>query len=269
MTETAARRALIRYSRQMHAAGWVANHDGNLSVRVTEDRIVCTATSMSKLDIDLDALVVVDRSGRKIAGAKRGFSELILHREVYDSRPKACAVVHAHPPFATAFGVSGREVPHPFLPEAVVSLGAQIPTVPLTAPGKASADALGQFVRSCDAVLIAGNGVLAWGPTLELAYLRLELVEHICKIAHTAAALGGPQRLPQSMIDTLVAKRAKAGLAAPEESVGHQAGAIASPSSPQTSDIAAQAAVKALAGMGNFDPALARRLAAEIAAKLG
>ncbi len=132
MTEAAARRDLVRYSRQMHAAGWVANHDGNLSARVTDERIVCTPTSFSKLDVGLDELVVVDRAGAKIAGSQRPFSELVLHRAVYDRRPDARAVVHAHPPFATAFGVAGRPLPHPFLPEAVVSLGADIPTVPLT-----------------------------------------------------------------------------------------------------------------------------------------
>ena len=78
-------------------------------------------------------------------------------------------------------------------------------------------DALVPWIRQCDAVTIAGNGVLAWGPTLELAYLRLELVEHLAKIAHQAIALGGVHRLPTEMIDTLVAKRHKGGLSCPEE----------------------------------------------------
>ena len=59
--------------------------------------------------------------------------------------------------------------------------------MPLAAPGTAAVEALRPFVRRCDAVLIAGNGALAWGPTLETAWLRLELVEHLCRIAHHAA----------------------------------------------------------------------------------
>lgn len=260
MNETAARRDLVRYSHAMHAAGWVANHDGNLSARVGPQRIVATPTSFSKADVTLDDLVVLDGAGEKIGGRRRPFSEKVLHLTVYAARPGVQAVVHAHPPMATAFGVSGVDLPHPFLPEAVVSLGARIPTVPLTAPGKPAAAALAPFVRRCDAVLIAGNGVLTWGPTLELAYLRMELVEHLCRIAHAARALGGPTPLPAEIVAPLVAKRAKAGLAAPDE-----------PGAPQgsTPSVISRAAERARAALPGVDPAVAARLAAEIAKQMG
>ena len=261
MNETQARRDIVRYCHAMHAAGWVANHDGNISARVTPDRIVCSPTSFGKADVGLDDLVVLNGAGDKIGGRRSPFSEKVLHLAVFDARPGVQAVVHAHPPFATAFGVSGVAVPHPFLPEAVVSLGAEIPTVPLTAPGAPSAAALKPFISRCDAVLIAGNGVLTWGPTLELAYLRMELVEHLCRIAHAARALGGPKPLPAEMVAGLVAKRAKAGLAAPEE--GGSRSAIA------PSALAARAAEQARAALPGVDPALAAKLAAEIARQMG
>lgn len=263
--EATARRALVRYSRQMHAAGWVANHDGNLSARVGDDRIVCTPTSFSKLDVGIEDLVVVDAGGRKVAGTHRSFSELVLHRTVYDARPDAHAVVHAHPPHATAYGAAGKPLPHPFLPEAVVSLGADLPLVPLTAPGLPAADALRPHVRRCDAVLMAGNGVLTWGPDLTTAWLRLELVEHLARIALTAEPLGGVRRLPAEMVEALLGSRAKAGLRAPEE--GRPA-AIPAPAPPPAGDPVARAADRVLAGLPNVDRQLAERLAAEIAGRL-
>ena len=217
MNESQARRALVDYSRRSHQGGWVANHDGNLSVRINEDRIVCTPTAFSKADVGLDDLVVVDGDGKKIAGRERAFSELVLHLEIYNRRPEVAAVVHGHPPFATAFGATGAPLGHPFLPEAVVSLGPEVPVVPLTDPGKAGAEALAPYVRRCDAVMIAGNGALSWGPDLETAYLRMELVEHLCRIAHTAVPLGGVRPLPRAMVESLLAKRRKGGLCAPEE----------------------------------------------------
>lgn len=264
--EAAVRRDLVRYSHAMHAAGFVANHDGNLSARVADDRVVCTPTSFGKAEVTPDSLVVVDREGRRVAGRFRPFSEIDLHAAVYRARPDVRAVAHAHPPFATAFGVSGAPVPHPFLPEAVVSLGAELPTVPLAAPGAAAVEALRPFVRRCDAVLIAGNGVLTWGPDLQTAWLRLELVEHICRIAHAAAPLGGPQRLPGPMVASLLGKRRKGGLAAPEE--GAPSGGAPSEAA-DGADPAARATARALAGIPNADPALAARLAAEIARALG
>lgn len=259
-SETRLRQELVRYSLAMHAAGFVANHDGNLSVRVADDRIVCTPTAFSKADVTLDDLVVVDAAGTKLSGRRRPFSELVLHRAVYDARPDALAVVHAHPPFATAFGAAGKPLPHPFLPEAVVSLGAAVPTVPLTPPGKPAADALAPFVRRCDAVLLAGNGALAWGPTLELAWLRLELVEHLARIAHAALPLGGVQPLPAAMVTALLAARAKAGLRAPDE-----AGTPTPPADP----VVQRAAAQAVSVLPNVDRQVAERIAAEVARSLG
>jgi len=256
MNEAQVRRDLVRYSHAMHAAGWVANHDGNLSARLGPDRIICTPTAFSKLDVTRDDLVLVNGDGKKIGGRRRPFSELVLHRMVYGNRRDAVAVVHAHPPYATAFGVTGKELPHPFLPEAVVSLGPSIPTIPLTAPGAPSADALRAQVRRCDAVLIAGNGVLAWGPSLELAYLRLELVEHLAKIAHHAHGLGGVRPLADAIVAPLLAKRRKAGLAAPEEGVVPG----------NAPDPVARAVAKVGVGIPNIDAEQVKRLAREIVA---
>ena len=217
MRETSARKLLVQYSHELHRRGWVANHDGNLSARIDQDRIVCTPTSFSKADVEMDSLLVVDQQGKKVSGRERPFSELSLHLAIYRLRSDAHAVVHAHPPYSSALGVSGQPHAHPFLPEAVVSLGAEIPIVPLSAPGQDAVDALSPFVRKVDAVLISGNGILAWGKDLETAYLRLELVEHLTQIAHTALAFGGIQRLPAPMITQLLKKRHAGGLKCPEE----------------------------------------------------
>ena len=51
--------ALADYSQRLHAAGWVANHDGNISVRLEEDRFLITPTAVSKADVDRSKLLVV------------------------------------------------------------------------------------------------------------------------------------------------------------------------------------------------------------------
>ena len=111
--------------------------------------------------------------------------------------------------FATGLGVSGRELVV-FLPEAVVSLGARIPLVPLAAPGAAAVTALLPFVEAHDAVLVSANGVWAWGDSVEQAYLRLELVEHLATIAARAAAWGGPHPLPADVVTQCLEARKKA-----------------------------------------------------------
>ncbi|MGB0646821.1 MAG: class II aldolase/adducin family protein [Bradymonadia bacterium] len=213
--ESSLRRELIQYLKRIDARGWVANHDGNVSCRVSAGRFLATPTGMAKIDITEQDLIVVDIEGTVIRGQKRIFSEWILHRTVYESRPEVNAVVHAHSPFATALGSAGGTLPHPFLPEAVVSLGPQIPSVPLTMPGQPAADALRSALDIGQSCLIEGNGSLAWGRELEQAYLRMELVEHLARIAQLAQPSGGVKRLPEDMITLLVKKHVSAGLAAP------------------------------------------------------
>lgn len=209
MNEARVREEIARACARMAARGWVANHDGNVSARISPSRFVCTPTATAKEVIDADGLVVTDAAGRKTGGRGNPFSEYALHLAIYRARADVGAVVHAHPPFATGLGVSGRELVS-FLPEAVVSLGVRIPLVPLAMPGAPAVAAAEPFFAKFDAVLIAGNGVFAWGDDVEQAYLRLELVEHLATIAARAAAWGGPHPLPQDMIEKLLEARRKA-----------------------------------------------------------
>jgi L-fuculose-phosphate aldolase len=209
MNEARVRSEIARVCAVMADRGWVANHDGNASARIAPSRFVCTPTATHKSAVKADGLVLTDATGKQLGGRGKAFSEYAIHLAVYRARHDVGAVVHAHPPFATALGVSGRELVS-FLPEAVVSLGVRIPLVALAAPGAAAVTAIEQFVAKFDAVLVAGNGVFAWGDDVEQAYLRLELVEHLATIASHAAPWGGPQPLPQEMIEKLLEARRKA-----------------------------------------------------------
>jgi L-fuculose-phosphate aldolase len=54
--------------------------------------------------------------------------------------------------------------------------------------------------------------VLTWGKDPEMALLRMELVEHMARIAHDAAPYGGVRPLPREALPRLLEARAKAGL---------------------------------------------------------
>jgi L-fuculose-phosphate aldolase len=199
-------------SRRVHAAGWVANHDGNLSLRLADGRFLCTPTSVSKASVTAEMLLVVDDAGKVVEGALRPASELGLHLAAYRCRPDVQAVLHAHPPTATGFAVAGVALDRPLLPEAVVSLGVGIPTVPFALPGAAACEALAPFLEEHDAVLLRNHGVLSVGVDLEQAYLRMELVEHLARIALVAQQLGGCDELPAPALPALLEARRRAGL---------------------------------------------------------
>ena len=210
--ESRLRAELLDYCHRLHTRGWVANHDGNASVRLRPGQLLCTPTATSKADVRDETILTIDESGQRISGQGKPFSELGLHLAVLKARPDVQAVIHAHCPYATALGAAGRSLDQPFLPEAVVSLGPTIPLVPLTAPGSPQVAALSPLIPFHDVVLIAGNGVLGWGDSLEQAYLRVELVEHLCRIFLLALPAGGVKPLPEPLLGPLLQSRKKAGL---------------------------------------------------------
>lgn len=208
---------VVRYARRLHANGWVANHDGNVSVRVGADRFLCTPTAVSKADVDEAMLIVVDGTGRVVEGTRKPFGELDMHLAAYRARPDQNAVIHAHPVTATAFGVAGVALDYCAMPEVLVSIGPEIPTVPLLPPKSQELLAgVGSAARRSNAFLAAGNGAWAMGGDLEQAYLRLELVEHYARIIQVARQLGGVQELPREQLAPLLLARRKAGIEPPD-----------------------------------------------------
>jgi len=205
------RKQVAEVARHLHARGWVANHDGNVTAR-DGSQFVATPTATSKRLITDRGLLAVDAKGQCV-GAGKVFGEIGLHLVVYERRPDVHCVVHAHPPHATAISAA-RDNPldRPFIAEALVSLGPRIPKVPYAQPGDAAKTALAPWCELVDAVLLGNHGVIAWGADPEQALLRLELVEHLARIAIAAAPIGGVQPLPESAIQPLLAARAKAGI---------------------------------------------------------
>ncbi len=203
--------AVTETSRALHAAGWCANHDGNVSAR-DGNRFIATPTATSKRLVAEKDLIEVDATGR-VLGSGKAFGELGLHLAVYERRPDVGAVVHAHPPYATAIGASrGNPIERPFIAEAVVSIGPVIPKLPYAQPGEPARAALAPWCELVDVVILGNHGVIAWGKDCETALLRLELVEHLAKIAIAAAPLGGVEPLPDSALQPLLAARAKANI---------------------------------------------------------
>ncbi len=230
--------------RHLHARGWVANHDGNVSARLSGaaggDRFLASPTAVSKGDVVADMLVEVVAEGdgfKVVAGERRVFSEFALHLQAYRARRDVTWVCHAHPPYATAWAVAGRTFwESPFMAEPVVSLGDEIPVVD-------PADLADAFSR-CDAVLLKNHGVITLGTCRQTAQLRMELVEHVAKIAALAEPLGGVRPLASDEVERLLAARAKAGLGPAGRGMSGGAtvsGGTSSMSKPDVSSLVAEA----------------------------
>ena len=212
LPEEVLRREASQLCQRVHARGWVANHDGNVSIRLEGGGFLASPTAVSKADVSPESLLVLDAEGKVLSGGRKVFSEFALHLAVFRARPDVSWVLHAHPPSATGFAVSGEALfDPPFMAEPVVSLGACVPTVAYAAPGS-STFGLEAAISDVDAVLLGNHGVLTVGSDAESAYLRMELVEHLARIQVVARQLGGPRPIPAEDVEKLLEARKKAGL---------------------------------------------------------
>ena len=208
MTFQEEREAVCRVGRLLYDRGYVAANDGNISVKVAENRLLITPSGVSKGRMTPEMLLVTDMDGTVIEGDRHPTSEGKMHLEVYRGRPDANAVVHAHPPVSTAFAVCRRGLETPYLSELVAGLG-QVPCT--TSFAMLSTEEVPESVRPYladhNALLLANHGALAWGGDLWEAFDRLETVEHTAKIVLNAQLLGGGVPLTEEEVERLQSLR--------------------------------------------------------------
>ena len=186
---------IVRVCRRLYERGLVAGPDGNVSVRLSDGTILVTPAGLSKVDVTPDDLVIVSLEGGVLQGRRPPSSELKMHLRIYQRRPDARAVVHAHPPTATGFGVAGEGLMAPVLTEVILQMGA-VPLVPYVTPGtQAFADSFEPLLDRYDAYLLANHGATTLGPSLDVAHQRLESLEHAARITLTARLLGNVNEL--------------------------------------------------------------------------
>lgn len=214
-SEQGLRADIVEIGRRLHERGYVASNDGNISVRLPGDRLLATPKSVSKRDMTPDMMVITDLDGKKIAGERSPSSELLMHLEVYRNRPDIQAVVHAHPPLATGFAVAGIPLDRAVLAEVVTTLG----SIPIAAYGTPStpelADAVRQYIKAHDGLLLANHGALTAGGDLFGAYYKMETIEHFAKISLIARLLGREHLLSREEVARLQGLRGMYGIASP------------------------------------------------------
>jgi L-fuculose-phosphate aldolase len=209
------RREICNIGRSLYRRGFVVACEGNLSIRIGNDRILVTPAGACKGLLAPGDLLVTDLDGLVVSGTGRPSSEMQMHLRVYRSRPEVGAVCHAHPPIATGFAAAGRALEEAVLPEVVMDLGT-IPLAPYGTPGTMELSAgLQSLVPNHDAILLANHGVVTCAQDLVTAYYRMETVEHFAHVLWTAETLGGPHLLPRAEVRKLLGGRPQSASCAP------------------------------------------------------
>jgi L-fuculose-phosphate aldolase len=195
--------AVTAVCHQLAAAGFVAATDGNVSARRSASSVVITPSGVNKGRLTMKDLVTVRMDGTRIGGGRKPSTELDMHLFIYGQRPDVSAIVHAHPPFATAFAAARIPMTDAVFPEVIVGIGA-IPLADYATPSTREVrESLTPFVDVCNAVLLANHGVVTLGASLDEAMFRMGKVEHLAHILTIARSLGGARRLTRSQLRRL------------------------------------------------------------------
>ena len=214
MLEEQARADIVEIGRRLWTRGFVASNDGNISIRLDDERILTTPKSVSKGFMTPDMCVTTDLAGKKIAGARAPSSELLMHLAVYEQRPDVRAVVHAHPPKATGFAVAGIPLDRAVLAEVITTLG----SIPIAEYGTPSThelpDAVRKYIKAHDGLLLANHGALTVGGEPFNAYYKMETIEHFAHISLAARLLGREHVLSRDEVLRLQGLRGSYGIAA-------------------------------------------------------
>jgi L-fuculose-phosphate aldolase len=209
----AIKKEIMAAGQKLWKRGYVDGNGGNISCRLNEQWIICTPTLLSKADLTVDDFCLVDMSGKQHAGARARSSEILLHLEIMKAVPQATAVLHCHPPYATAYAITGLVPPACIIPEQEVFVGT-VALSPYETPGtQAFAETVLPYVREHNTILLSNHGIVCWADTVTHAEWYAEVVDTYCHTLVIASHLGAPlTKIPSDKTAHLLDLKKKLGM---------------------------------------------------------
>ena len=182
ISEYEIRKTICEIGKRLYEKGYVAAKHGNISYKYSETEYFCTPSGVSKVYLTPDKIVKVDANGKKIGNSKYNpTSEVTLHIRMYQENPELRALIHAQPPFSTAYAIKKVPINDCVLPENYVYLG----IVPKGAYNKSTGEISAELidcVKNKKGFLFEGTSVFSTGDTLENAFDNVDSLEFYTKM---------------------------------------------------------------------------------------
>lgn len=207
MSEDRLRKGLVDAARRMNSLGLNRGTSGNLSARLGDEFLI-TPSATEYESMQPEDIIAMDFEGNWRARRKnlQPASEWRFHRDILQERPEFGAVIHAHPPHATALACQRRDIP-PFHYMVAMAGGSHIKcsryeTFGSEALSKSALEALGER-KAC---LLAHHGMIACGATLGEALALAVEVEGLAQQYLLALQIGEPPILDESEMERVLDK---------------------------------------------------------------
>lgn len=216
MSEWQIRKDICEIGRNIWMKGFCAGNEGNHSVKVDENRFLVTPTGISKGFLSPDDICVTDAEGVMIepnAKGRRPSSEIKVHLAIFKKRPDVGAVIHSHPPHATAFAIAGVPLPEGVHPEAEVFLG-KVRTAKFAMPSTHDLpnSLLPLIGPETNSLLMGNHGSVSFSHDLTDTYYKLEILDAYCRILLLTKQVGRINILSQDEMTGLLEVKQNFGM---------------------------------------------------------
>ena len=190
MKYEAERRAMIEAALTMLKYRLISLAGGNLALRMPCGNFLITPSAMAYETMLPEDIVLVDRDGKTVEGARRPSSDTLALLYIFNHKPEVNAVIHTHQPYATAVGLVEDELPG-CLVTILDACRTAVPVAPFTISsdegmGKLTVD----YCKDALAVILRNHGVIAFGKDLDEALCSAVYLEESAKTYLAARALG-------------------------------------------------------------------------------
>jgi len=174
--------------------GMASANGGNVSVRLSDARVLITPSGACLRNVKASDVLTVDMAGEKVTGRGEPSVETMSHLAFYHERPDVHGVIHCHPPYALAWALAGKQPPLASFCEAYVLVGEIRLVRPYRTPLEQPV-VVKTYAGGTNGFLLSHHGLLMAGPDLDVAMLRVETYELLCRAALEAEKIGGAERI--------------------------------------------------------------------------
>jgi L-fuculose-phosphate aldolase len=176
---------------------------GHVSARATGERhILMKPNGLGLEEVTPGDLLALDLDGSRLSGEGPIHLEYVLHTEIYKARSDVGAVVHTHPPYATAFGATDASLEllnHDavLFREGIAYFEDTAELIVRPDQGASVAAALGDR----RVLVMRGHGLVVTGETVAWATYAALTFERVLRIQSIARSLGNLLPMSAEMAD--------------------------------------------------------------------
>lgn len=201
-TQERYKRDIVEVGKRLYDRGLLVGTDGNISIRISDNEVLITASGFCKGRLETKHITKVDMKGNILSGLKPA-RDIRMHLAAYRERPDVKAIVHAHPPVTTGYAMSEVSFDRVALPEVLFALqGIAVTeyTTPTTIEVPREVSRVLRENPGCQTILLANHGALTLSDDVYDAFYKMETLEMFTTANLVSKILGHTRYLSQEQM---------------------------------------------------------------------